>query len=373
MARSIEFDITANDKATGTLRGVKDAIGQLSDRMGTFFTVSTLLDRALGLVQQGFQFIAQTLKDTAALNDQAKAAGLTTDEFQRLGIAAAEAGLNQEGLMRGLKLTKEFLRDARAEGSKQAQVLLALGYSQEQVTSGNIDAMDAMMRVSGAVEAATSSQEKYNVAASVFGARAQELMPLLDGLRNAIASAASEPIVSQSSIDNLDKADKKIDRLIRLLKTATAEGANFMLSGGGPMAFGLTTPTMGLTYGSAMFTQFGEKQAQPSIPVTEKDKAAAAALGKLGITAATGGGAAGMGNVSAAQSLGMATSIALAQQQTAYLATIAANTSPQSGGAIPGRTNFTKPADATSEELNVAYRNIRYTTAPSTRMARPAR
>lgn len=110
------------------------------------------------------------------------------------------------------------------------------------------------------------------------------------------------------------------------------------------------------------------------MPLTEKDRQTAEALGKLGITPGTAaGGGAGIGGATTAQSLGMATSIALAQQQTAYLATIAANTSPESGGALPGRTNFTRPADATESELRDTYTAIKYRTSPVMGAARPAR
>lgn len=360
--RSIEFDIVGNDKASGNLRGVQGAIADLGKKIAGFFTASALFDRALGLAQQGFSAFITTLQDTAALNDQAKAAGLTTAEFQRLGIAAHEAGLDQQGLMKGLKTIKEFLRDARIEGSKQSEVLRALGYSQEEITSGNIDAMSAMMRISGAVEAATTSQEKYNVAASVFGAKAQELIPLLDGLRNALAAAAAEDIIGDKTIQNLDDAEKRVDRLIRRLKVLTAEAAGTLRL---PNVIpGTDLVNVGIAAGLAITEPDKRKQ----IPVSEKDKAAAEALGKLGMKSV----GSAMGNVSTAQSLGMATSIALAQQQTAYLATIAANTAPQPGSAIPGRTDFTKPADATAAELSATYQNIRYTTSPTSKM-RPAR
>lgn len=362
----MQFDVVANDKATGPMRGVQTALNDLSKKVAGFFTASALFDRALGLVQQGFHALVQTLQDTAALKDQATAAGLTTAEFQRLGIAAKEAGLDQQGLMKGLKTMKEFLRDARVEGSKQAEVLRALGFSQTEITDGNIDAMDAMTRLAGAVEASDTAQKKYNVAASVFGAKAQELIPLLDSLRSAMAAAAAEPIISDQTIDSLDKAEKRIDRMVRLLKVLTAEAAVNVKAPNVIPGADIVNLGLGVALNAANAT------APKPVPVTEKDKATAEALGKLGIGQNAASIAGGIGGVSSAQSLGMATSIALAQQQTAYLATIAANTAPQSGSAIPGRTDFTKPADATAAELSATYQNIRYTTSPTSKM-RPAR
>lgn len=349
MSRGIEFDIVGNDKASGNLRQVKSALTELGDRISKMFTVTALFDRGLGLLQQAFGAFVETLKGTAALKDTAKAAGMTTDEYQRLTIAAKEAGLEQEALMKGLRIIKEFMRDARVEGSRQAQVLKALGYTQDQVTSGNIDAMDVMMKLSGAVQAANTSTEKYNVAASIFGAKTQELIPLLDGLRDALAAAADEPIISESTIERLDKADKKIDRIIRGMKMMASESTAMVTQQ--PVAEGIAmavNPVLGMAVkaGNTMLDQFPDNNL--GIPVTAADRAAASKLGKLGMTSTAAGAA--MSNVSTAQSLGMATSIALAQQQTGYLAQIATNTTPSNGGAaIPGSTNFT---DATQQALS---------------------
>jgi len=370
MARSIEFDVTANDKATGKLRGVKEALNGLAMRLTGMFSASALFDRALGMAQQAATYFFNTLKDTAALADQAKAAGLTTDEYQRLAIAAKQAGLDQAGLMKGLKTMREFMRDARVEGSRQAEVLKALGYTQAEVTGGNIDAMDALMRLSGATEAAGSSQEKYNVLASVFGARAQELIPLLDGLRSTMANVADTPIFSADTIDQLDRAEKALQRIAQLQKVLMVQGggkllemspqvANTLMAGAGTVVGGA------LEAGKGFLNQPGK-----SIPVTADDKLAAEALGRLGAKAAAGA-AGGSASISTAQSLGMATSLALAQQQTAYLATIAANTNPQMGAVIPGASNFTRP-DATASELRDTYQRIKYGPSPTSKI-RPAR
>jgi len=104
--------------------------------------------------------------------------------------------------------------------------------------------------------------------------------------------------------------------------------------------------------------------------VTADDKLAAEALGRLDAKAAAGA-AGGSASISTAQSLGMATSLALAQQQTAYLATIAANTNPQMGAVIPGASNFTRP-DATASELRDTYQRIKYGPSPTSKI-RPAR
>ena len=378
MSRSIEFDIVANDKATGKLSGLKKELSDFGGRIAGMFTATALLDRGLSMAANGFSEFMQTLKDVGNLNDAAKAAGLTTGEYQRLAAAAQEAGLEQQGLMKGLKAVKEFIRDAQTEGSKQSKVLKVLGYTQEQVTSGNVDAMEVMMKLSAAVEGADTAQQKYNVAASVLGTKAQELVPLLDGMRSAMSRVSEQEIIPQSTIDKLDDFDKKMERLRRQSRASQAEIGNRLLTpeGGqiaGTILGGFVPGGVGMSFGGELGrTLFGMASTPTpgAPPPSQADKDTAKGLAALGATgAAKSALGAGGANVSTAQGLGMATSIALAQAQTSYLATIANNTAPQMGaGSMPGRSDFTKP-DATRAELDELAQNIRF----SSRMSRTNR
>jgi hypothetical protein len=372
MSRSIEFDIVANDKATGKLSGLKKELSDFGGRIAGMFSATVLLDRGLAMASEAFSTFMQTLKDVGNLNDAAKAAGLTTSEYQKLAAAAQEAGLEQTQFMKGLKTVKEFIRDAQVEGSKQSKVLQLMGYTQEQVTSGNADAMEVMLKLSAAVEGADTAQQKYNVAASVLGSKAQELVPLLDGMRTAMSRVSEQEIIPQSTIDKLDDFDKKLDRLRRQSRASQAEIGNRLLTPeGGQVAGSILGGFIpgGIGFGGALGRTAGAMVSAPTPgapPPSTADKEMAKGLAALGATgAAKSALGAGGANVSTAQGLGMATSMALAQAQTNYLATIASNTAPSLGsGSIPGQSNFTKP-DATREELDALATNIRFGTKPS--------
>ena len=370
MSRSIEFDIVANDKATGKLSGLKKELSNFGGRIAGMFTATALLDRGLSMAAEGFSMFMQTLKDVGNLNDAAKAAGLTTGEYQRLAAAAQEAGLEQQAFMKGLKAVKEFIRDAQTEGSKQSKVLKVLGYTQEQVTSGNVDAMEVMMKLSAAVEGADTAQQKYNVAASVLGTKAQELVPLLDGMRNAMSRVSEQEIIPQSTIDKMDDFSKKVERIGRVGKAFTAELGNRLLTPeagqyAGTLLGGFVPGGVGMSFGGELGrTLFGMASTPTpgAPPPSQADKDTAKGLAALGATgAAKSALGAGGANVSTAQGLGMATSIALAQAQTNYLATIANNTAPVMGGAsMPGTSNFTRP-DASYEEFSASAQRARFT------------
>lgn len=368
MSRSIEFDIVANDKATGKLSGLKKELSDFGGRIAGMFTATALLDRGLSMASEAFSAFMANMKNVGNLNDVAKAAGLTTAEYQRLAAAAQEAGIEQQGLMKGLKTVKEFIRDAQTEGSKQSKVLAVMGYTQEQVTSGNVDAMEVMMKLSAAVEGADTAQQKYNVAASVLGTKAQELVPLLDGLRSAMSRVSEEEIITQKTIDKIDDVTKKLERLFRISLKGQAEIADKLLTPeGGQIAgniLGAFVPG-GMGMGGALGRTAGGMISTPTPgapPPSQADKDTAKGLAALGATgAAKSALGAGGANVSTAQGLGMATSIALAQAQTNYLATIANNTAPVMGGAsMPGTSNFTRP-DASYEEFSAAAQRARFT------------
>ena len=229
-----------------------------------------------------------------------------------------------------------------------------------------------MMKLSAAVEGADTAQQKYNVAASVLGTKAQELVPLLDGMRSAMSRVSEQEIIPQSTIDKLDDFDKKMERLRRQSRASQAEIGNRLLTPeGGQIAgniLGAFVPG-GMGMGGALGRTAGGMISTPTPgapPPSQADKDTAKGLAALGATgAAKSALGAGGANVSTAQGLGMATSMALAQAQTNYLATIANNTAPQMGaGSMPGRSNFTKP-DATRAELDENAYNINWGTKMS--------
>ena len=354
MSRSLQFDIVANDKATGTLKGVQGAASNFAKSIGGMLTGMFALQAVVSRVSS---FATESFKWATELRDIATGIGITTTELQQLEYAAKLAGVEVGKLQKGFLDLRKISRDAQGGNEKAIQIMKALGFSQAEISGGNIDVMETLIRVSGAISAATTEQEKFNIATALFGDKvAVEMIKALGDYQKFKASLADTPLISDKDLMALEKAADHIDRLTLRMKVFFAEYMAKVVENPNPTPLGQFL--------------FGEnKPATVAEPSTAQASASAAALATLSGPASAGknaGGIAGGGGseqFTALQQIGGAAGFRSgaggSSPELTALEKIEENTRP--GGTVPanGSTNFTN-AGVTDHEystfVNVAQR-----------------
>lgn len=209
MARSLQFDIVANDKATGKINAVEGALGNFGKKLGGMVTGFFALERVIGMVADQF---ARSFEWGQGLKDSAAALGLNTTQLQQFEYVAKLSGIETGKLQRAFLDLRKTVRDAAGGNQQALAVINALGFSQEDAANGTIDYMDAFLRLSAAVSAAKSEQDKFNIATAVFGDRvAQELIPALSNYSELKKLIATAPILGEKEADILDKFGDRLD------------------------------------------------------------------------------------------------------------------------------------------------------------------
>jgi len=221
MSRSLQFDIVANDKASGKMKEVQASAGQFAKSIGSLFagivSAQALIGRALNFAQESFRFGAD-LKDSAA------AVGLTVTEFQQLEYAAKMAGVPVEKMQRAFKDLRVVMRDAQQGNEKAVMILKTLGFTQEQIASGTISASDAFLKVSEAISAAKTEQEKFNIASLLFSERyAQDLIPILTNFQDLKKLINETPLISDEDAKRLDEFDDFMTKMETRAKVFAAK------------------------------------------------------------------------------------------------------------------------------------------------------
>lgn len=285
MARSLQFDIVANDKATGKISAVEGALSKFGSNLGKMIGGFVAFDRVVGLVSDK---LMRAFEWGSGLQDAAAAVGLSVDQFQRLEYAAKQSGIETGKLQKAFLDLRKIVRDAASGNQQAVGIITALGFTQEQAANGSIDYMDALMRVSAAVSSAKTEQDKFNIVTAVFGDRlAQELIPALskyDELKRKIAEA---PVLSEQDADILDRMGDRWDRFGRRVDVALGKIATYsenpkvkaLLALLNPMAFG-----QGMALERAAFGE-DTPQTAPQSP-TEAAQTMAGALAEAGKKAA---------------------------------------------------------------------------------------
>lgn len=254
-------------KAAGNL------VNDLQGKFLAFFGASAMIDR-------GLQFIISSFQQLAVTGEQAFKLGIDPQDFQRIQYAAEQTGSSVDKLQMAFRNLKETVRDAKNGNADAIKVMQSLGYTQEQITSGNIDSMDMFKRLAGAVGAAKTEQERFAAVSAVLGAKAaQEMLPVLSD-PNFMRTLQAAPVNSRRAIREADRQSDYVARKTSQAKVAAGEvmtnAPNAFIKG-----FGLG-PLVGVM--DAM-ERFQQGAAAESPLKGEAAKAAAAGLASIGTKA----------------------------------------------------------------------------------------
>lgn len=365
MARSLQFDIVANDKATGKINAVDGAIGNFGKKLGGMVTGFLALERVIGMVTDQF---TRAFEWGSSLKDSAAAVGLNTTELQQFEYAAKMSGVEASKFTRAMLDLRKIVRDAAGGNTQAIAVINALGYSQEEATNGTINYRDALLRVSAAVTAAKTEQDKFNVVTAIFGDRiAQELLPALSDYAQLKKLLTDAPVLGENEIEILDRFGDRLDSTTSKVQVLTAKliamadnpTVQKMLMAMIPGSLLGPTVTSNIMFGSrntsAVTAEGPSQQAQNT----------ANALAEAGkkMASQTNGGAGSIGNLPTLAAIGGAAGFrggsgGVPRSET-LLEQIEQNTRPGATVAANGSTNFTAPS-ADMSEYNATISRIRF-------------
>jgi len=365
MARSLQFDIVANDKATGKINAVDGALGKFGSNLGKMIGGFVAFDRIVGMVSDKFM---RAFEWGSGLQDAAAAVGLSVDQFQRLEYAARQSGVETGKLQRAMLDLRKIVRDAAGGNQQAVAIVEALGFTQEQAANGSIDYMDALLRVSASVSAASTEQEKFNILTAVFGDRiAQELIPVLSKYAELKAKIAEAPVLNEQDAEMLDRMGDRWDTFGRRVDVALGKLAGYSEN---PKLKQLLTLMNPLMLGQGQLLEriaFGPEQGpvKPETP-TEQANRSASALAEAGKKIAAQGNQAANAAASGLPSMaaiggaaGFLGGAGGVPRSETLLEQIEQNTRPGAPVAPNGATNFTAPS-AEMSEYNATVARIRF-------------
>lgn len=201
------FDGSKAEKGLEKLRSQsKSFANDLTARFAGLFAASALLDRGLNFVAASFQRIA-------ALGGQAKKAGLSVEDFQRVSNAAQLADVSVSAIAKALREVRKETSEAASGNERSRKALEELGFTADEINAGNIKATEVLARLARAYGSARTEAEKYTVATSVLSDRTgTELIPLLAEGESALRSAFNRKVVSQQEAAAADATADALDQ-----------------------------------------------------------------------------------------------------------------------------------------------------------------
>lgn len=222
----------------------------------------TALDIGRGIAKigaaGGVAFLAAskiTLDYADRIDKVSQRLGMTTDEYQRLSLAAAQAGLNQEQFAVGMQALTKNLGGAIQGEMGQVKALQAIGIAIKDIKGKS--SIDQLMKVGEALSNITDQNKRMKIAGQLFGdeAGARMLVLFAQGAEGVAAAMARIGKGSLLTPEQIQSAVKLNDQLT-VTKAILMGGLASLLSDTWPkMEEGIRDATAGLVKfsGSADF------------------------------------------------------------------------------------------------------------------------
>jgi hypothetical protein len=200
------------DKLANKLKSAFDLKGALTGAFIGAFGAAALLNKAISTITESF-------KGMADVADQAGKAGISAAEFDKLSFAAQDAGVSTSVLSKSIRELRFMMKDAQTDAQKMTLLTKGLGYSEEEVRSGQIKSIELFQRVAQAIGTQTTDTGKLAIATAFFGDKvANDMLPVLEAIVKNPDIFKGLVTGSEEAYAAADKLDTKMAKLWHNIK-----------------------------------------------------------------------------------------------------------------------------------------------------------
>ena len=200
------------DKLANKLKNAFDIKGALTGAFIGAFGAAALLNKAISTITESF-------KGMADVADQAGKAGISAAEFDKLSFAAQDAGVSTSVLSKSIRELRFMMKDAQTDAQKMTLLTKGLGYSEEEVRSGQIKSIELFQRVAQAIGTQETDTQKLAIATAFFGDKvANDMLPVLQAIAKNPDIFKGLVVGSEEAYAAADKLDTKMAKLWHNIK-----------------------------------------------------------------------------------------------------------------------------------------------------------
>jgi len=218
------FDGSKAERGLDRLRSsAKSFNADLTARLTGAFAATALLDRGIGMA-------ARTFEKFADIADRAQRAGISAEDFQRLGYAAELSGTSMEAAAKALREIRNATAEAAEGNAKAVESLMRLGFTEAEVRGGNLKSIDVLLKMAQAYKRASTDAERFSVATSIMSARTgSEMMPLLGESDATLQRAMSRDVVSNEQVEQFKALADAAKEATQALEIMSAQAMGLLM------------------------------------------------------------------------------------------------------------------------------------------------
>lgn len=189
---------------------IESTIGKLQ-KLGAAFAANEVV----GAIRE---FADAFEEDAGRIDDASQTLGLTAGEFQALGYAATQGGLNAEQATAAWATLNRNIAAAGAGGKAQAAAFSALGVSLKDADGSTRSMRDVVMDLAPALEGIEDPARRASLAQQLLGENGRRLLTIMKDGEGGVAALAAEfedlgGALSQESIEAAAAYGDEMNRL----------------------------------------------------------------------------------------------------------------------------------------------------------------
>lgn len=197
----------------------------LTGKLTGAFAGAVLLDRGIGMASRTFEKFSD-------ISDRALRAGVTAEEFQRLGYAAELSGTSIDAAAKALREIRRATAEASEGNVKAIESLTALGYTDAEVRGGNLKSLDVLLKLAAQYKKAGTEAEKFALVTSILSARTgSEMMPFMAETDQTLEQAMSRDVVDNDTVDQMKVLADQAKLASQALELLTANTMGLVMKG----------------------------------------------------------------------------------------------------------------------------------------------
>ena len=200
------------DKLRKKLANAFDFKGALVGAFIGAFGAAALLDKAINTITESF-------KGMADIADKSAKAGISAAEFDKLSFAAQDAGVSTAVLSKSIRELRFMMKDALTDTKKMTLLTQGLGFSEEEIRSGQVKSIELFQRVAQAISTQETDTNKLAIATAFFGDKvANDMLPVLEAIAKNPDIFKGLVVGSEEAYQAADKLDSKMAKLWHNIK-----------------------------------------------------------------------------------------------------------------------------------------------------------
>jgi len=167
-------------KFTYKLKHVGNQIAKsLFHVLGPLAIAHAVFGKIESAIEEYKQKIKEAVDAGSKLTNQARDAGLSVEQYQKVAAATADMGLTMDDYTTSNKNAKKAIIEARDSTSHYHEVLKRLGFSSEDLIHGRITEAQVLGALSDAINTTTDETKQSAIAVAAFGSEGEKMLKVL--------------------------------------------------------------------------------------------------------------------------------------------------------------------------------------------------